>query len=65
MNTSLLKKLTLALMMAMMLGGLAACDNDGPAEEAGEDIDEGMEDAGEGIEDMGESIEDSAEDAAN
>jgi hypothetical protein len=61
MSTPLMKKLAVALLMAMMMGGLAACDNQGPAEEAGENIDESMEDAGESLEEMGENIEESAE----
>lgn len=61
MSTPLMKKLTLALLMAMMMGGLAACDNQGPAEEAGESIDESMESAGESIEGLGEDIEEAAE----
>ncbi|WP_447894446.1 hypothetical protein [Vreelandella sp. GE22] len=65
MKAPLLKKLTLALLMGLMLGGLAACDDQGPAEEAGESIDDSMESAGESIEEMGESIEDSADDASN
>lgn len=61
MSTPLMKKLALALLMAAMMGGLAACDNQGPAEEAGESIDESMESAGESIEEMGENIEEAAE----
>lgn len=37
--------------------GLAACDQDGPAEEMGENIDETMEDAGDAMEDAGEAME--------
>ena len=62
MSTPLMKKLALALLMAMMMGGLAACVNQGPAEEAGENIDESMEDAGDSLEEMGENIEEFAED---
>lgn len=61
MSMQLMKKLAVVLLVAMMVGGLAACDNQGPAEEAGESIDESMESAGESIEEMGESIEDAAE----
>lgn len=57
------KKMVAALGVLMMVGGLAACDNQGPAEEAGENIDESMEDAGENIEQMGDDIKDSAEEA--
>ncbi|WP_081138794.1 hypothetical protein [Halomonas sp. BC2] len=61
MNTTIIKKLATALFIALMVGGLAACDNQGPAEEAGESIDDSIESAGESLEEMGESIEDSAE----
>ncbi|MDP3535314.1 hypothetical protein P8S55_13305 [Halomonas sp. M1] len=61
MSKQVTKNLVMALLMAMMVGGLAACDNQGPAEEAGESIDESMESAGESIEEMGENIEEAAE----
>lgn len=62
MKTDMLKRLGLALLIAMLAGGLVACQDDsGPAEEAGQQIDEAMEDAGEGVEEMGESIQDAAE----
>lgn len=61
MRTPVMRKLAIALFMAMMIGGLAACDNQGPAEEAGESIDESMQSAGESIEEMGENIEEAAE----
>ncbi len=62
MKTDMLKRLGLALLVAMLAGGLVACQDDpGPAEEAGQEIDEAMEDAGEGVEEMGESIQDAAE----
>ncbi len=48
------------------VGMLAACDNDGPAEEMGEKIDNTVEDTGDAIddaaEDAGDAIEDSADD---
>ncbi|PAU75865.1 hypothetical protein [Halomonas salipaludis] len=65
MKTTILRKLGLAVLMAMILGGVAACDDQGPAEEAGENIDDAMEDAGEGMEELGENIQESAEDAQN
>ena len=61
MTSQLAKKLAIALLMALMAGGLVACDNQGPAEEAGESIDESLEDAGEGMEELGEDIEDAAQ----
>ena len=42
-------------------GGLIACDDQGPAEEAGENIDDAAEDAGESMEELGEDMEESAE----
>lgn len=62
MTMSLAKKLAIALLMTFMAGGLIACDNKGPAEKAGESIDESAESAGESMEDLGENIEDAAED---
>jgi hypothetical protein len=62
MTTQLAKKLAIALFMALMAGGLAACDDQGPAEEAGENIDNAAEDAGESMEELGEDMEDAAED---
>lgn len=62
MNVTL-KKTMVALGILMMAGGLAACDNQGPAEEAGESVDESMDNAGENIEQMGDDIENSAEEA--
>ncbi|MBZ9558249.1 hypothetical protein KGQ96_09240 [Halomonas coralii] len=65
MTSDMLRKLGLALMMALMLGGVAACDNDGPAEEAGENIDQAAEDVGDSVEEMGDDVQDAAEDAQN
>ena len=62
MTHEMLKKLGLALLVGMLAAGLAGCqDEPGPAEEAGQEIDEAMDDAGEGVEEMGESIQDAAE----
>lgn len=46
-----LRKLTLVLIAATALGGLAACENKGPAEKMGERIDETATDVGNAIED--------------
>jgi hypothetical protein len=51
-----------ALLLALGLSlGLTACD-EGPLEEAGEEVDEAFEDAGDGIDDAADSIEDAADD---
>ena len=63
MNGQLVKTLSVAALIALLAGGLAACDNDqGPAEEAGESIDESMNSAGESIEEAGENVQDAVED---
>ncbi|SEL39995.1 hypothetical protein [Halomonas daqiaonensis] len=62
----MMRKLGLALLIAMLGAGLVACeDEQGPAEEAGENIDESMEEMGEGMEEMGDEMEQAAEDAQN
>ncbi|SDN51929.1 hypothetical protein [Vreelandella arcis] len=56
------KAIGVAILLAFLAVGLAACgDDEGPAEEAGENIDETMEDAGEEMEEAGEDMEDAAE----
>ncbi|WP_017431287.1 hypothetical protein [Vreelandella jeotgali] len=65
MNANL-KKLMAVLGILMLAGGLAACEDDkGPAEKAGESIDESMEEAGDSLEEMGDEIQESANDAAD
>lgn len=50
------------LIMGAFLVALSGCDmNQGPAEEAGEKIDEATEKAGEKIEDAGEKLQEKAE----
>jgi hypothetical protein len=51
----------LAILAGFVLGGVSGCEREGPAERAGEAIDEAIEDAGEAIEDAGEAIEDKQE----
>mgnify|MGYP001822387632 FL=1 len=55
-----LNNLSVFLLAAMLAVGISGCDK-GPAESAGEAIDEAFEDAGEAIEDAGEAIEDAVE----
>jgi predicted small lipoprotein YifL len=58
------------LMLAILISGLAACDNDGPLEQVGEEIDEASEDiqvqgetTANEIDDAIDDIEQAAEDA--
>lgn len=51
-----------ALLLATLMGlAVAGCDNDGPAEEAGEDVDRALERGGEQIEEAGDKVEDAAD----
>jgi hypothetical protein len=58
-----LRARAIALLLTAMSFGIAGCEKDGPLEEAGEAIDEGIEDAREGVEDAAEEVEDAAEEA--
>ena len=51
------RNLFFALFLGLATAGLAACDNDGPAENAGEAVDDAAERAGEAIENTGEAIQ--------
>lgn len=54
-----------ALMLALSVGMLAGCEEQGPAEEAGEEIDEAVEEAGDEMEEASEEVEDEIDDATN
>lgn len=43
--------IALALLLAMSVVSLTACEDDGPVENAGEQVDEAMDEAGDAIED--------------
>lgn len=49
--------------VAFLTAGLAACEKKGPAETAGEKIDQATENAGKKMEEVGNNIQKSAEDA--
>lgn len=52
----------LALLLGLGSAGLAACDSsDGPAEQAGEKVDNATQKAGEAIENVGDKIQRQAE----
>lgn len=52
-----------ALMLALSVGMLAGCEDQGPAEEAGEEVDEAVEEAGDEMEEAAEEVEDEVDDA--
>jgi len=51
-----------ALLLALSVGVLAGCEDQGPAEEAGENIDEAMEEAGDKMDEAAEEVEDEIDD---
>ncbi len=74
MTQRILRQLALAGFIGMTALGLAACEEEGPAEqagesidqtmeEAGENMDEAMEEAGDSVEEMGDSVEEAADEA--
>ncbi len=54
------KTLMLMFCFAASLFVLTGCEQEGPAERAGENVDESVERAGESIERAGENVQDSA-----
>jgi hypothetical protein len=52
-----------ALLLALSVVMLAGCEDQGPAEEAGENIDETVEEAGDEMEEAAEEVEDEVDDA--
>ena len=56
------KRIQAAVLGIALLGCLAGCEREGPAEETGEKIDEAAEDLGQQLEEAGEAAEDCVED---
>ncbi|OLO02821.1 MULTISPECIES: hypothetical protein [Salinicola] len=66
MRTDLLKKMAMAMLLGLMAFGVVACDNDeGPAEEAGESVDNAVDNAGDAMDDAGDEMQEQSEDAQN
>jgi hypothetical protein len=57
----MLKKLCAATLIVLLGFALIACEQEGPAEEAGEKVDEAVEEASEKVEEAGEAVEEKAE----
>lgn len=60
---SLFGTITIAVLFAFSSIALVGCEQDGPAERAGEEIDEAVDEAEDNIEDAAEEVEDEVEDA--
>lgn len=60
---SILKKIILIIFSSMIIVSLAACKKEGPAERAGQKIDETVEKAGEKIKESAEKAGDKIEEA--
>ena len=60
-----MKTLITAIFLALMIGPLAGCEQDGPVEEFGETVDEAVEDTGDALEDAGDKIAEACEDVTN
>lgn len=58
--TSYAKRILLVVCFSGSLFGALGCEQEGPAEKAGESVDESTEKAGEQLEQAGENIQDSA-----
>ncbi|MGH7859244.1 MAG: hypothetical protein ACREQY_18110 [Candidatus Binatia bacterium] len=54
------RKLAIPMLAGVCFLGLAACEEQGPAERFGENVDESAERAGERMEEMGEEMDQSA-----
>jgi predicted small secreted protein len=57
----LTRTLASALVISAFLVALPGCEKQGPAEKAGESIDQATDSLGEKVEDAGEAIQDAAE----
>lgn len=52
----------LLLGLGIATAPLAACESDGPFEDAGEEVDDAIDEAGEALEDAGDEIQDELDD---
>lgn len=55
------KKFIIVLAAVLLLGGLNGCEKEGPAERAGEKIDETVEQAGEQLEKAGDKAQEATQ----
>jgi len=62
---TLMKKILLLIGSLLLVFSFAACEKEGPAEKAGEKVDESAEKTKEKMEEAGEKMEEKAEKAGN
>ncbi|AFJ03182.1 hypothetical protein Q7C_2043 [Methylophaga frappieri] len=63
-SNTLMRMLSRFMLMAFIVGAMgmvSACEQQGPAEEAGEQVDEMLEESGDAIEDAADELEESTE----
>ena len=60
-----MRKLFAIVAVGLFVIALGACDEQGPAEQAGEAVDSAVESAGEAVEEAGEAAGEAAEEATN
>lgn len=58
------KKTVIIAILIIFVSAFIACEQEGPAEEAGENLDEAAEETAETVEEAGENVEESAEELA-
>ena len=65
MTMETLKRAGLIMALGLSLGVLGACEEQGPAEEVGEAIDESADDVGAAVDETAENVGDALEDAGD
>ena len=58
-----LRTLMIAVLFGLLSIGVLSCEKEGPAEKAGEKIDQTVEEAGDKMEEAGEAVKETAEEA--
>lgn len=56
-----MRRAVIGAAMLLALGAVTGCEGEGPAEEAGEAIDNTADDAGDAMEDLGDKAQDATE----
>lgn len=62
---SKLLRVLFAVLFALSIGTLVGCEEQGPAEEAGEEIDEAVEEAGDEMEEAADEVDEEVDEATD